>query len=225
MKNPRTPDSNNDMINNPFANEDRENNIIVVVEDRILYVNGDTLKMLSPVFRAMLSEHFVEGIQRKIQLEGKKVNDVITMFRFFYPSEDIDFTEKFDFYSLLILCEEYQLSWLQKKTMRYLVTSFNTMLEYREGEMVVYLLYLAERFNNDELKNKCLERKLKTSYSMENVYENVTFLTKNSKRAVYKSFLSKRMTECDERCKRSRLQRGVCIKDAELINATDTFFN
>jgi len=226
MKNPKSGLPDNHQIENPFVNEDEENNILIIVENTHLYVNGDMLKILSPVFRAMLSEYFAEGQQKRIDLKGKKAKDIITMFLFFYPCQDIWFSGNFDFYPLLDLCEEYQLCWLRKKINSYLMASFSKMVEgSQEGEMVVYLLYLAERFKMDDLKKICLTHNLTTTASMGKIVNFISLLSKDSRRVIYKSYLSKRMGRCEYNCK-SKINSscGIDVTDNTFLKSTDKFF-
>jgi len=210
---------------NPFADKD-DNSILIVVEDTNLYINEEFLKLLSPVFRAMLSEKFVEGQQKKIELKEKKEKDVITLFRFFYPSDDIEFTEYFDFYPLLAMCEEYQLCWLRKKFIRYMSKSFEQIFtsSYGDGAKIVYYLYLAERFNLEELKKLCLYHDLKINVSSMGKNQNLSFVSKESKRAIYKKYLKRRMNECNNSCRMERRKNWDRVKDEDLLNSIDNFF-
>jgi len=110
-----------DVEKNPFDIPNKLSNVTIQVEDTLLYVNADILKVFSPVFNAMLSEHFIEGQERKIELPSKKAHNVIRLLRFFYPDRDLPIEDKCDFYSLLSLCEEYQIKWLSEKLLKWLV--------------------------------------------------------------------------------------------------------
>jgi len=222
---------------NPFADKD-DNSILIVVEDTNLYINEEFLKLLSPVFRAMLSEKFVEGQQKKIELKEKKEKDVITLFRFFYPSDDIEFTEYFDFYPLLAMCEEYQLCWLRKKFIRYINRSFEQIVtsdnrsfkqivtsdDVHDGAKIVYYLYLAERFNLEELKKLCLYHDLKINVSSMGKNQNLSFVSNESKRAIYKKYLKRRMNECNNSCRMERRKNWDRVKYEDLLNSVDNFF-
>jgi len=72
VANPLCCFEDNNEVDNPFTNSNNSANVMVVVEETLLYVNDDILKVLSPVFNAMLSDNFKEGQQKKIELPGKK---------------------------------------------------------------------------------------------------------------------------------------------------------
>jgi len=135
------------------------------------------------------------------------------MFQFFYPTKDIFFTESFDFYPLLSLCEEYQLDWLKEKIIRYIISSFDDMMDpsgvflaRNEGTLIIYLLYLAEQFGIKQLKTKCY--KYKFQIPLEEIMEinSLKLLSKESKITIYKYYLQKQFIGNKSSCKCNQLQ-------------------
>jgi len=183
---------------NPFLKHDEETDVAIVVENTELYVNGDILKIFSPVFRAMLSENFIEGKKKLIKLPEKKLQDIIVMLRFFYPTKEILFTEAFDFYPLLTLCEEYQLDWLKKKITHFICFSFNEIcfkVKNMDGKMVVYFLYMSEQFNIGEIKDKCYNLQFQTTFENMIKIKNLALLSKEAKLFIHLFYMKQSVSK------------------------------
>jgi len=127
-------DSDDITLENIFP-PDEFSNVIILVEDIELHLHKDTLRMGSPVFKAMLGENFVEGKEGKIVLPEKKAEIMILFFSFFYSDREVPLKDKFDFFSLLSLCEEYQTDWLKKEVMQHLYWRINSF--YRDESYAV----------------------------------------------------------------------------------------
>ena len=68
-------------ISYPEASEDC---VTLVVEGKQIHVNSFLLTNNSPVFEAMLNSTFKEGRNRKIELPGKKFNEIIYFLQFLH---------------------------------------------------------------------------------------------------------------------------------------------
>jgi len=203
---------------NPFSIPSELNNLTILVEGTFLYVNADMLKLFSAVFKAMLSDRFKEGQQNKIELPGKKACDVIRLFRFFYHDKDTPITDTCNFYSILSMCEEYELEWVSKKIISYLTDRVSAYDEYstnmtekmlfeyrydsdasvftrsKNDSLFMYFLLVSERFEIKAVRDECH----KYCYELEfyNLKNNEIFnlLSKESQRVIYKYCLMRRLT-------------------------------
>jgi len=63
--NPLWSSDDNNEVENPFKVSDDSANVMVEVEDTLLYVNAGILKVFSPVFNAMLSKKFYRRTAKK----------------------------------------------------------------------------------------------------------------------------------------------------------------
>jgi len=122
-----------DVKNKNIFPQDDISNIIISVEDQELHLNKDVLRLLSPVFKTMLNNN---SDDTKINLPDKKADDVILFFSFFYPDRKIPFKDKFDYFALLKLCEEYKTEWLKEKIQNYLYWRVATFIN-----KVIYQLF------------------------------------------------------------------------------------
>jgi len=197
--NPLASFIDNNELDNPFKNSDDSSNVVITVEDTILNVNADILKMHSPVFNAMLSNHSKEGQQRIIELSGKRACDVIRMLRFFYTDKRTPITSKFDMYPILALCEEYKLGWLKELLQNSIIQNFdsicNVKFTSKADEMAMYYLYLAERFNIHALKENCLEYSFNLDFLHLKNYKVFQLLSKESKFFIFKYCFAVRLTK------------------------------
>jgi len=203
---------------NPFSIPSELNNLTILVEGTFLYVNADMLKLFSAVFKAMLSDRFKEGQQNKIELPGKKACDVIRLFRFFYHDKDTPITDTCNFYSILSMCEEYELEWVSKKIISYLTDRVSAYDEYstnmtekmlfeyrydsdasvftrsKNDSLFMYFLLVSESFEikavRDECHKYCYELEF---YNLKNI-EIFNLLSKESQRVIYKYCLMRRLT-------------------------------
>ena len=66
------------------------NRVTLVVEDIEINVNSFILTNNSPVFKAMLNSTFKEGRNRKIELPGKKFQEIVYFLQFLHAPQDVD---------------------------------------------------------------------------------------------------------------------------------------
>lgn len=95
-----------------------QNDLVLVVENKELYVNSQILKNVSPVFRTMLESDFKEKKEKKIMLEGKKYEDVVKFLKCIYPFIQEKITTD-NVFQLIPLADEYQLD-LKKQCEEFL---------------------------------------------------------------------------------------------------------
>lgn len=60
-------------------------NVVLVVEEKRLFVHREVLSVWSPVFMAMFSGQFAEREKMEIPLPGKRYDDIIDMLKCIYP--------------------------------------------------------------------------------------------------------------------------------------------
>jgi len=221
VTNPLWSSDDNNEVENPFKVSDDSANVMVEVEDTLLYVNAGILKVCSPVFNAMLSNNFIEGQQKKIDLPGKKACDVIRMFRFFYPEKKIQLTSNFDFYPILLLCEEYQLDWLKDVLSNYMVHNFYSTcaddVTTRSDEMALYFLYLAEQFKMINLERRCFTYSFECNFLRLKKIKTFHLLSKESRLGIFQEQFKLRLVKHDAP------SRKICSQSLETND--DALFN
>ena len=68
-----------------FTVSDGLTNVVLLVEDKRLFVHKEVLSVWSPVFMTMFTGPFAERELLEIPLPGKKQDDIIELLRCIYP--------------------------------------------------------------------------------------------------------------------------------------------
>ncbi|XP_066912317.1 uncharacterized protein [Clytia hemisphaerica] len=88
--------------------------VVLDVENKEIHVSSYLLINNSPVFKAMLqSTNFKEGQNRRIELPGKKFNEVVYFLQHLHSLQDIN--DDTNIWALAHFCQEYQVDWLSDK--------------------------------------------------------------------------------------------------------------
>ncbi|XP_062585054.1 uncharacterized protein LOC134246708 [Saccostrea cucullata] len=141
--------------------------LILMVENKELYVTKVILMRSSPVFRVMFTSDFKEKNESTISFPEKKYEDFVLFLRSFHPGEHLELNISV-IESILPLAREYAIDVLMKNCEEWLLVDVKTRTE--DVHYQAKCFYLAAVYNFDELYNKMLE-KLRTAAV--NTYENV----------------------------------------------------
>lgn len=79
----------------------------------------------------------------------------------------------------------------------------------KEGNLLIYLLYLSEQFNISNLKDRCYRYQPKTTLEKIMVIKSLKLLSKESKVAIYKSYLKKQFVDSHHSCRCIRVQQDL----------------
>ncbi|XP_067679483.1 BTB and MATH domain-containing protein 38-like [Haliotis asinina] len=126
-----------------FTSESATTDLIIVVEDKKIFVERIVLALSSPVFCRMFHSDFKEKSAQEIPLPGKKYRDFVEFLLCIYPStmKQID---KDNVDVVLSLADEYQMEQLKKRCETYLLCRCEK--NNPSNSDLAHILYLADRY-------------------------------------------------------------------------------
>lgn len=76
-------------VDNPFDIQKEDCDVVVKLEDHVMYLHESILSLYSPTFESMLNhERFKDGNQLKVlSLKEKKIEHLVELFKYFYPDK------------------------------------------------------------------------------------------------------------------------------------------
>ena len=97
--------------------------LVLLVEERKVYVHKAILAISSPVFETMMSSNFKEKNAKEIPLPGKKVEEIEDLLRAIYPYCEHAISRQ-NCCSLLKLSSEYQMDELKKRCEKFVLDTY-----------------------------------------------------------------------------------------------------
>lgn len=133
-----------------FSKPWKSSDIVFLVENKRFHVHRNVLALWSPVFEAMFTSNFSEKKKGEIRLPGKKASSFKTLLLMIYPPSKEEITLH-TWKDILELAHEYQIDSILRKCEDFI----DDMMPC-EGMDVVSSLILAQKYNLEFLKSKCI---------------------------------------------------------------------
>ncbi|XP_041357425.1 BTB and MATH domain-containing protein 38-like [Gigantopelta aegis] len=144
-----------------FSEPSVKSDIVLIVDDKRMYVNKTILSLASPVFEAMFESDFKEKQDEEIPLPGKKYDDFLEFLLCFYPHsmKPVNF-DNVD--AVLPLAEEYQVQYIKRKSDETLLYCLEqTCLSDKK---LVHILWLADKYALSKARAKSVDMAACRSY-------------------------------------------------------------
>ncbi|KAL3881858.1 hypothetical protein ACJMK2_028250 [Sinanodonta woodiana] len=124
------------------------------VEGKTLYVTRSSLAIISPVFRRMFKSEFKEKEAIRINLPGKKYEDVLTFLRCSIPWSSVKVTNE-NILQILPLAQEYQIAGLLTDCCNCLMQQLSSNCN---AVKCCEICLLAYKYNLQNVIEKCIVR-------------------------------------------------------------------
>jgi hypothetical protein len=146
-----------------FEIGDEFSDLKLIVENKIFHVHKAILTTSSPVFKRMFCLQFKESLDNQVTLPQKKVEDILELLKYLYPTFEKKFNES-NIHSLLDLSEEYDINHLRLAIEKHLIKNIQNLSSCRmygktindQLDYLVTLLKLSDVYRMIKLKLECI---------------------------------------------------------------------
>lgn len=84
----KTGEENKETFYNPFDMQKDGCDVVIKVNDHVMYLHESILSLYSPVFENMLTDECMENEQIKVVcVKDKKIEHLVELFKYFYPDK------------------------------------------------------------------------------------------------------------------------------------------
>ena len=166
------------MMADLFTEPSSKSDVVLIVEDKRVYVSKTVLSLASPVFEAMFESDFKEKQNAEIPLPGKKYDDFIKFLLCFYP-HSIKLITYNDVDALLPLADEYQVNYIQEKSEEILLYHLEKSILI--DKTVVHILLLADKYALTKARAKAVEIAASRSYDKLTTVDEFTAISSQAK--------------------------------------------
>ncbi|XP_041356605.1 uncharacterized protein LOC121373880 isoform X2 [Gigantopelta aegis] len=126
-----------------FSEPNVKSDIVLIVEDKRMYVSKTILSLASPVFEDMFESDLKEIHDTEIPLPGKKYDDFLEFLLCFYPHSMKPVTfDNVD--TVLPLADEFQVEYIKRKSEETLLRSVEEMA--LSDKELVHILLMADKY-------------------------------------------------------------------------------
>ncbi|XP_063412384.1 BTB and MATH domain-containing protein 36-like [Mytilus trossulus] len=138
-----------------LASPFNEPNIVLVFDNRKLYLQKEHLIAVSPVFEAMFSSNFLEGSMKEIPLPDKKHSNFVHFLRYLCPGFADVLTEA-TVHHMLPLAEEYQTKDLKERIEKFLIKGVLSKSDSITSVQIIIKILEAEKYNLNGYLTGCI---------------------------------------------------------------------
>ena len=192
-----------------FSKRWKMSDLVLVVEERKLYVHKAILAISSPVFEIMMSSDFKEKNAKEIPLPGKKVEEIEDLLRAIYPYCEHRISRQ-NCCSLLELSSEYQMDVLKKRCEKFVLDTYKPITRHHHSsaaktlrEEALQLIVVSQRHQlSEEVVQCCITTFVSQQSRWESMETNAFYsqLEAQSKVRIMEErvkFLENRLDTCD----------------------------
>ncbi|XP_071148843.1 BTB and MATH domain-containing protein 36-like [Mytilus edulis] len=144
--------SDDENLASPF----NEQNIVLVFDERKLFLQREHLIAVSPVFETMFSSKFPEGSMKEIPLPDKKHSHFVHFLRYLSPGFEDVLTEA-TVHHMLPLAEEYQTDDLKLRIEKFLIKGVLSQSDSITSVQIIVNIIEAEKYKLNGYLNACID--------------------------------------------------------------------